>query len=76
MDCKIPQATLVNDEVELDYDNMVSLSINDKLSLSTFVKIVMNSIRSKFRRRKNLDARLTVVLVKKVIVFVPCKKVK
>jgi|SRR5574344_1535765 exosome complex component RRP42 len=61
MDCKIPQATLVNDEVELDYDNMVSLSINDKLSLSTFVKIGDGIVLDpSLEEERILDARLTV----------------
>ena len=62
MDCRLPSVTLTEDgEVEIDEENTVPLSINDRLSLSTFVKIGDGIVLDpSLDEERILDARLTV----------------
>jgi exosome complex component RRP42 len=61
MNCKLPSVTLVDDEVVIDEDNLVPLSINDRLSLSTFVKIGNGLVLDpNLEEERILDARLTI----------------
>ena len=39
LNCQLPEATMKDDEVEINEEKLIPLSVNDKLSLSTFVKI-------------------------------------
>ncbi len=39
MNTKLPEAKLIDDEVVLDYDNLIPLPINDTALMSTFAKI-------------------------------------
>ncbi|MGN1363522.1 MAG: exosome complex protein Rrp42 [Methanobrevibacter sp.] len=59
--CKLPEATIVDDEVVLDEENTVSVPLNHNVALSTFVKIGDNLvIDPSLEEEKVLSARLSV----------------
>ncbi|WP_042708428.1 exosome complex protein Rrp42 [Methanobrevibacter wolinii] len=59
--CKLPKATIVDDEVVLDEENTVSVPLNHNVALSTFVKIGDKMlIDPSLDEEKVLSARLSV----------------
>ncbi len=62
LNCQLPEATITEDgEVELNKENTTPLSLNDKLSLSTFVKIGEKLVVDpSLDEEKILDARISI----------------